>query len=317
MHPQPKHVKYSVVIPVFNSSDIVGDMIDRTAAFFERNGWSYEIIAVNDGSQDSSWKVIVEKALQHPNVLAIDLMRNYGQNTAVYCGFQKSSGDYVINMDDDLQNNPEEIVHLIAKAELNADVVFAKYYMKKHSLIRRMGSHFIATLDRTLFGRPKDLTVTNFRIARREVIDKICDVRTPYPYIRGLLLMAANDPANVIVQHENRVAGSSQYTPSKITAFIVRILLSYSVLNFRTLIAVGGLFSVASMLLGMVIISGALFTPTKMNVPGWALFFMFLPLLMSIAILALGVHGWYALRRLSEKKSDSIYNIKETVGQRG
>jgi len=317
MHPQSKHVKYSVVIPVFNSSEIVGETIDRAAAFFERSGWSYEIIAVNDGSQDTSWKVIVEKALQNPNVLGIDLSRNYGQNTAVYCGFQKSSGDYVINMDDDLQNNPEEMVQLIAKAELNADVVFAKYYMKKHSLVRRMGSQIIATLDRYLFGRPKDLTVTNFRIVRRDVINKICDIRTPYPYIRGLLLMTAHDPANVIVQHENRVAGSSQYTPFKITAFIVRILLSYAVFNFRTLIGVGSLLSIPSMLLGMYLFSEGLFTPTTMNVPGWAWFFIFLLLLINAAILALGVHGWYALRRLSKKKSGSFYNIKETIGPRG
>jgi len=316
MHLQSAKVKYSVVIPVYNSSEIVGETIDRTAAFFERNGWSYEILAINDGSLDSSWKVIVEKALQNPNVLGIDLARNYGQNTAVYCGFQESSGDYVINLDDDLQNNPEDIIHLIAKVEQSADVVFAKFYKKKHSLVRRIGSQIIATLDRTLFGRPKDLTLTNFRIIRRDVIEKICKVITPYPYIRGLLLMAATNPANVMVRHEKRVVGSSQYTPPKITAFIARILLCYSVFNFRTLIAVGSLLFVLSMLLGTVLVSSGLFAATTMNVPCWTLILLFSSFLISDVILALGVHGWYALHRLQKEKSACIYDINKTVGQR-
>ena len=97
-------MKYSVVIPVFNSEAIVGETIDRTCAFFEGQGLDYELLLVNDASRDGSWDVIRQKAESNPRVIAIDLLRNSGQHSANYCGFQHSTGDYVVTMDDDLQN---------------------------------------------------------------------------------------------------------------------------------------------------------------------------------------------------------------------
>ena len=109
-------MKYSVVIPVFNSQAIVGETVDRTCAFFEGEGLDYELLLVNDASRDGSWGIIQQKAEANPKIIAIDLLRNSGQHSANYCGFQHSTGDYVVTMDDDLQNPPEEIKHLIAKA---------------------------------------------------------------------------------------------------------------------------------------------------------------------------------------------------------
>src|SRR5512139_755846 len=91
--------KFSVVIPVYNSEGIVGRVIEQTMDFFQSRNWAYEIILVNDGSRDRSWEVISAKALGCPQITAINLMRNYGQHTAVYCGFKYSTGDYVITID--------------------------------------------------------------------------------------------------------------------------------------------------------------------------------------------------------------------------
>ena len=91
---------YSVIIPVYNSAKIVSLVIARTIAFFEKHGWSYEIILVNDGSRDNSWQVIAAQAAQFPHVIAINLLRNYGQHNAVFCGIAQSRGQYVITIDD-------------------------------------------------------------------------------------------------------------------------------------------------------------------------------------------------------------------------
>ncbi|MHC4639929.1 MAG: glycosyltransferase [Planctomycetota bacterium] len=91
--PEEKVLKYSAVIPVFNSEDIVGATIDRTVDFFERHNLDYELILVNDGSRDSSWSVVCRKASANPKIVAIDLLRNYGQHTANFCGFQHAAGD--------------------------------------------------------------------------------------------------------------------------------------------------------------------------------------------------------------------------------
>src|SRR5690242_18508932 len=104
---------YSVVVPVYNSQAIVGTTVDRIVEEFQRLGLSYELILVNDGSGDRSWEVISGKAEQNPRVIALNLLRNYGQHNANLAGFREATGDYVITMDDDLQNPPDQIGILI------------------------------------------------------------------------------------------------------------------------------------------------------------------------------------------------------------
>lgn len=123
-------MKYSVVIPVFNSQGVVAATIDRTVAFFHNEGLEFEIILVNDGSPDQSWQVIQEKAQEYPMVIAVNLLHNYGQHVANLCGFSRATGDYIITMDDDLQNPPEEIRKLINKAAEGYDLVIGRFIEK-------------------------------------------------------------------------------------------------------------------------------------------------------------------------------------------
>ena len=225
---EAKALKYSVVIPVYNSAAIVGDTIARTAAFFEGQGLAYEIILVNDGSQDQSWPVLRAQALQNPNLVAVNLLRNYGQHTAVYCGFQHSSGDYVITLDDDLQNPPEECRHLIHKAQEGYDLVFGRFRKKQHASYRRLGTLLIGWMNSKIFHKPHDLVLTNFRLIRRDVVDRAAAYHTSYPYIPGLLLMFAVNPANVWVEHQPRPVGKSNYNFFKILELVMRILFNYS-----------------------------------------------------------------------------------------
>jgi glycosyltransferase involved in cell wall biosynthesis len=132
LRPEARDHKYSAVIPVFNSAAIVGQTIDRTVAFFEDFQLDYELILINDGSSDSSWSIVQQKASANPRIVAIDLLRNYGQHTAIYCGFQHSSGQYVITLDDDLQNPPQEMLHLINTVLDGHDVVYGRFRQKQH-----------------------------------------------------------------------------------------------------------------------------------------------------------------------------------------
>ena len=100
---------YSVVIPVYNSANVVTTTVNRIREFFLLHEVKFEIILVNDGSKDDSWRVIESLAIENSDVMAINLLKNYGQHHANICGFQHAKGNYVITMDDDLQNPPEEI----------------------------------------------------------------------------------------------------------------------------------------------------------------------------------------------------------------
>ena len=112
----PTQFTYSVVVPVYNSEGIVGETVDRIVAEFEQQGLRYELILVNDGSRDGSWEVIADKARENPHVVALNLLRNYGQHNANLAGFREATGDYVITMDDDLQNPPDQTLLLIDEA---------------------------------------------------------------------------------------------------------------------------------------------------------------------------------------------------------
>ena len=144
-------VLFSVVIPVFNSDGIVGTTIDRTVSSLRNLGVEFEVICVNDGSRDGSWKVLERMARKHPEVVAIDLLRNYGQHNAVMCGLRQSAGAWVVTIDDDLQNPPEEIIHLIRRAEEGGhDVVFGKFRSQQASGTRRIGTRLVGAINRRI-----------------------------------------------------------------------------------------------------------------------------------------------------------------------
>ena len=136
----PSEPKYSVVIPVYNSEPSLREVTEGIARFFEGGRLDYEIILVNDGSRDASWEVLKTLARSNSRILAVDLLRNYGQHTANLCGFHHATGDYLITMDDDLQNPPGEIAKLIAKVREGYDLVIGRYRVKQHGLIRHLGS---------------------------------------------------------------------------------------------------------------------------------------------------------------------------------
>ena len=176
---------YSIVIPVFNSEPIVGNTIDQVVDVFTQAGLRYELILVNDGSHDRSWEVISERAARLPNVVALNLMRNYGQHYANLAGLTEATGDYVITMDDDLQNPPDQALVLIDAAMAGHEVVFGQFEQKQAGGLRRLGSKMIGVINNRIFGKPADLVVSNFRILRRDVVDRIVASRTTFPYITG------------------------------------------------------------------------------------------------------------------------------------
>ncbi len=218
--------QYSVVIPVYNSAPIVGTTIEQTLAFFERRGSSCEIVAVNDGSTDSSWDVLREIARAHTCVTAIDLASNRGQHTATLCGLARTTGDAIITLDDDLQQPPGEIARLIEKYDEGHDLVCGRF-LQHRGAVRRLGSWTIGLIDRWLFHRPTAFVFTSFRLMRRDVVERVCGYRLRDPYLRGLLVLCASNPANVWVEHRPRPVGRSGYGPVKIARFCARMWRTY------------------------------------------------------------------------------------------
>lgn len=304
-------VTYSVVIPVFNSESIVGTTIDKTASFFEREGLAYEIVLVNDGSSDSSWDVIREKALHNKNVIAINLLKNYGQHVANICGLRHTTGDWVVTMDDDLQNPPEEIAHLIRVADEGHDVVFGRFEAKQATWMRSLGSKAIGMINRRIFRQPRDLTVSNFRILRRDVVDRICATRSAFPYITGLALLNSRRRANVKVRHEPRAVGKSNYSFRRIARLVMTILFSYSLFPLRLTAVLGAVIATMSFAIGGIYLLLAAVRGTA--VPGWTTVVVLLAFLNGVTILMLSMLGEYTIRTLNQVSNSEPYHVIDVV----
>ena len=249
---------------------------------------------------------------RYPHVRAINLLRNYGQHNANLCGLRQAKGDYVVTMDDDLQNPPEEIIHLIREAMNGSDVVFGKFRQKQAAAHRNLGSKVIGLMNRRIFGQPPDLVVSNFRILRRDVVDRICASRSAYPYITGQALLYSSRRSNVEVDHSPRAVGKSTYSPIRIGRLVLRILFSYSLFPLRFSAAIGFFISVVSFLVG------AAFTIRHLmgdsHITGLTTLIVLLSFLNGVIILMLSMLGEYVLRTLKQVTEIEPYHVLEEVG---
>ena len=304
---------YSIVIPVYNSAQIVGETVDRVLQVFGEAGLRHELILVNDGSPDNSWDVIAAKAAEHPNVVALDLLHNYGQHYANTAGLRESTGDYVITMDDDLQNPPDQALVLIDTAMQGYDVVFGEFETKRHGMIRGLGSKMIGRLNQRIFGQPDDLVVSNFRILRRDVVDRLLAQRTAYPYITGQALLYSNNRANALVRHEPRPVGKSNYNIVKILKLVLTILFSYSSYPLRFMAMLGVGVSVLSLLYGAWLVVHRLIEGTR--VPGWTTIAVLVSVFAGFIIALLSMIGEYVVRTLNTVSTDQTFHVVKRVRQ--
>ncbi|MDG1205056.1 MAG: glycosyltransferase family 2 protein [Pseudomonadales bacterium] len=304
-------MKYSVVIPVFNSEGIVRNTVQRTVEFFEANNLLFEIIVVNDGSTDNSWSILNDLAKKDPRVKAINLLKNYGQHSANLCGFRYSSGDFLITIDDDLQNPPEEIIHLINKSKEGHDLVIGQFYEKRHALYRRIGSKLVTWMNSKVFGKPKDLMLSNFRLMNKDVVSRVCDYQTASPYIPGLVLMMSSAPANVLVEHHDRIKGQSNYSMIRILRLIATILFNHSSFPLRMVTGLGLAVSLFSLMLGAAYLVYGLMAESV--VPGWTSLVVLLSFYNGVLMSMVGILGEYIVRILGQSNGHSPYHVKVVV----
>jgi glycosyltransferase involved in cell wall biosynthesis len=302
---------FSIVVPVYNSVAVVGTTVDRIVETFEQAGLSYELILVNDGSRDGSWEVIADRARANSHIVALNLLQNYGQHHANLAGLRESTGDYVITMDDDLQNPPDQALVLIEEAMNGWDVVFGRFERKQAAGYRRLGSKMISMINRRIFAQPPGLAVSNFRILRRDVVDRICASRTAHPYLTGQALMYSSNRADVMVRHDARPVGKSNYSLTRILRLVFAILFSYSSYPLRAAAFAGFVVAIGSFLLGVFYLVRSFFVDTP--VAGWTTIAVLLAIFNGVTITILSMLGEYVVRTLNAVSAQDTYHVVERV----
>ncbi|MHC1719177.1 MAG: glycosyltransferase family 2 protein [Clostridiaceae bacterium] len=218
----------SAVVPVYNSSATIEQLVARLSTVFGRLSADYEIIMVDDGSCDNSFNVMEKVYKSRENIKIIKLDGNYGQQNAIICGFAAVQKDLVVTIDDDLQYPPEEIEKLLEKLEEGYDIVYGIPQIKKHSKVRNLGTRMTDLLFRILYRKPRDIRISSFRILKADIAKKIVLNRESFVYISALTFKITRNIANVPVLHNPREVGKSNYSFYKLLKLYLKIFIYYS-----------------------------------------------------------------------------------------
>lgn len=213
---------YSVIIPVYNTNSVLVELSQRIEEVFVDLNRSFEIIMVDDGSSNpATWPRIKELVENHEEIRGIQLTKNHGQHNALICGMSYARGEYLITMDDDLQQAPEDISLLIGAG--HHDVVIGQFRQKKHSAFRNFGSSVKGYVDRIIFGIPRGIRASSFCLIQRNVAEKmLAKANAPMPLFSSLLFTATRDVVGVEVGHSVRKEGKSGYTLITLTQMFAR-----------------------------------------------------------------------------------------------
>lgn len=283
--------EYSIVIPVYGRGDCLAELVQRLDTKFNDLNWtSPEVIMIDDCGTNESWERIQEITSSRQNTKAIQLSRNFGQHNAIMCGFHHTSGDVIITMDDDLQQEPESIPILIDALRLDdLDLVYGAYAQKQHAFGRNLGSNLVNRFYRLIFKSP--VTVTSFRAIRQELVSSILRYELNFTYIDGLLAWNTTRIGTADILHHERRSGQSGYTLSKLLGLAMNIFTNFSLLPLQVVTFLGVTSAFLGIGLGCWYALAALLT--KISVPGYASTIVAVLVLGGFQLLSLGIMGEY------------------------
>lgn len=304
----------SIVIPVYNSADTIASLVEELANLPIEGG--HELILVNDGSKDNTAEVC-ESLVPHASfpVKFVNLSRNFGEHNAVMAGLRYAQGDYVITMDDDLQNPPSEVVKLFKYAsEQKKDVIYTYYQQKKHSTWRNFGSWLTNQVADILLDKPKNLYLCSFRCMNAFVVQQICQYEGPFPYVDGLLLQVTQSIGQIEVAHAPRQQGGSSYNLRKLVRLWLNMFLNFSVIPLRISTAFGLLFSAVGFIGTVYVVVDHFFedSPTL----GWSSLMFTLLLFCGVQLLILGIAGEYIGRLYLTSNKRPQFVVRNVVTQK-
>ncbi|WP_424813873.1 glycosyltransferase family 2 protein [Roseococcus sp. YIM B11640] len=304
-------VGLSIVVPVYRGAATVGRLVEALSALKPAGG--IEIILVNDGSPDDSGDVCRRLAETATVPLTyVEHARNFGEHNAVMTGLRHARGAYVINMDDDLQNPPEEVVRLYDHARLGGwDVVYTRYAKKEHEGWRNLGSRFANKVADSLLDKPRGLYLSSFRCMSAMVVREVAKYSGPYPYIDGLIMQVTQRITSIEVAHYARAEGRSNYNMRRLVRLWLNLATNFSVAPLRLAIYAGIAMGSLGFLLAVFVILEAIFRETP---SGWASSMTLMLLIAGVQFLILGVLGEYVGRAFLSANGKPQGVVREVIG---
>jgi glycosyltransferase involved in cell wall biosynthesis len=300
----------SVVIPVYNGTNTITELVNRIVKVLKEE--SFEIILVDDGSNDNSWNNISTLNQHDPNrIRGIKLARNFGQHSALMSGLSYCKGELIITMDDDLQHPPEEIPKLLLQQkEDESALVYGISKTKKNSSIRKAGSYFVRRSSK-YFADNSAGEGSAFRLLSKELADKIVKGHQGgYVFIDEIIHWYTSQISFVEVEHHCSKKKQSSYSIFKLIGLYLDIFINYSAYPLKFMIYGGMLFSTLSFLLGIRFIIRRII----MDVPiGFTAIIVSILFSSSLIMFGLGIIGKYLFNIYQQQNGKPLYSIQKVI----
>lgn len=304
-------MKISIVSPVYKGEKMVDELVRRIKDSTSKVSEDYEIILVNDASPDGSWHEIEKQCALDRRVKGIDLSRNFGQHYAITAGVSYAQGEWTVVMDCDLQDRPEEIPALYAKAMEGYDIVLARRMHRKDGFFKRLSSTLFSAVFAWLSGTKRDKTIGNYGIYHHKVIEAYNEVKECARSFGSVLYYLGFRRATIDVEHSGRAEGKSSYTLRKLLKLSFDVIISNSNKPLR-MTAVGGfamsavslmvaLYNVVAHMAGLIKVAG--FTTTVFSI--W--------FVGGMILFVLGIIGLYIGKTFDQVKGRPLFVVREEI----
>lgn len=303
----------SVVVPVYRAEQTLEELHRRLVAVLSDMGLPYELIFVEDCGGDNSWEVIERLAKEDAHLRGVKLSRNFGQHAATICGFAQSRGRWVVTLDDDLEQNPEDIPLLFSKSQQGFALVYGVYPERTHVAWRNTTSALARYLFKKAIPQLND-TYTSFRVIQGDFAREVCRFESPFSFVDGYLSWLTGNCTSVEVAHSNRAHGTSNYTLRKLLAHTINIFVTFSDLPLRLASWVG----LGSFLVGMLWLCYILYMKLVggITASGFTSLMAGIVLFGGLQLFVLGIFGEYLSRINFKTSKKPLYLVARETGMK-
>jgi glycosyltransferase involved in cell wall biosynthesis len=301
----------SVIIPVYNSALILPELVERLAKVLPGLHGNFEVVLVNDGSRDASWRVIQELGANFKWIRGVCLMRNFGQHNALLAGVRCAIHDIIVTLDDDLQNPPEEILALTSRLSDNVDLVYGIPMERQHENWRNVCSAGVRLSLTPLIGQYNASVVSSFRAFRTNLRQAFEKYNDPFVSIDVLLTWGAHGVDSVKVKHDARARGTSSYTIFKLVSHAIAMLTGYSAFPLRLASFTGFAFVLFGIFILIYVIG--LYFINKGSVPGFPFLASIIALFSGAQLFAIGIIGEYLAKIHFRSMNRPAYIVAQRI----
>lgn len=304
--------KISIISPVYGADKILPDLVSEIEKSVTKITDSYEIILVEDNSPDSSWDIIKNIAKNNKHVIGLSFSRNFGQQEAIHAGFEYATGDYIVTLDCDLQDNPAEIIKMVEKADEGYDIILASRMERKDDFFKKTFSIIFHKVLNYLSEIKTNSNVANFVLYKRPAVEALLSMGDYFVYYPYMVNWVGYKKFILPIQHNARKDDkSSSYSYKKRFKLAYMSIISFSEKPLRIVLKLGIIIVFFSLLFALVLVISYL--RGNIHSPGWMSIFVSIWFLGGLLIIVLGMAGLYIGNIFSTVKKRPNFIIREKI----